>query len=121
MKFIVSIILSGLLAFAAGLYLPWWSIAPASFVVAICLVQKPVASFLSGFLGLFLLWLILTVTINSVNDSILAPKISMIMGMGESSSMLILITCILGAFVGGLGALTGSLLARIINERHSMR
>lgn len=113
MKFIVSIALSAILAFAAGLYLPWWSIALATCIVALCLVQKPLASFLSGFLGLFLLWLVLTVSINSSNGGILAPKISMIMGMGESSSMLILITCIVGAFVGGLGALTGSLLIRL--------
>lgn len=113
MKFIVSIVLSAILAFAAGLYLPWWSIALATFIVAVFLVQKPLASFLSGFLGLFVLWLILTVSINSSNDSILAPKISLIMGMGESSSMLILITCIIGAVVGGLGALTGSLLIKL--------
>jgi len=63
---------------------------------------------------LFILWLILTVSINSANGGILAPRISMIMGLGQSSSMLILITCVIGALTGGLGALTGSLLGKEI-------
>ena len=117
MKFATSIILSALLAFACGLYLPWWSIALATFTVSAALDQKPVASFLSGFIGVFVLWLMLTININSSNEAVLAPKISSIMGFGNSSFTLILITAVLGAIVSGLGALTGSLFIRMMRRK----
>jgi hypothetical protein len=114
MKFAISTLLSAMLAFALALYLPWWSIAVAAFIVAIAIPQRPLAAFLAGFVGLFLLWFILTLAINSYNANILAPKVSAIMGLGASSFMLVLITCILGALVGGLSALTGSLFLNVI-------
>lgn len=113
LKFVTTILLSALLAFACGLYLPWWSIAVATFLVSAVIVQKRLAAFLSGFIGIFLLWLFLTVSINSANDGVLAPKVSQIMGLGQSGSMLILITCVLGALIGGFGALTGALFIRL--------
>jgi hypothetical protein len=115
MKFILSILLTALLALAFGFYLPWWSIALASFVIAVIIYQRPLFSFLTGFAGLGLLWLILIFSINSSNHGILAPKISAIMGFGNGSGMLIVISCLAGAIVGGLAALTGSLLRRIVN------
>ena len=56
MKFLVSIILTALLGFAAGLFLPWWGIALAAFVVALLIPQHGGLAWLSGFLGIFLLW-----------------------------------------------------------------
>ena len=55
MKFFVSLLLTALLSFAACLYLPWWSIALAAFLVAALVPQKPFRSFLAGFAALFLL------------------------------------------------------------------
>jgi hypothetical protein len=65
-------------------------------------------------LGVLLLWLILLLSINYSNDYILAPKVSVLMGFGESIITLLLITCLIGSLTGGLAALTGSLLRRII-------
>src|SRR5687768_8336472 len=109
MKFATATFLSALLAFALALYLPWWSVGLATFIVAIAVPQRSLAAFLAGFTALFLLWLILTLVINSYNANILAPKVSAIMGLGSSSFMLVLITCVLGALVGGMSALTASL------------
>jgi hypothetical protein len=116
MKFIVSIIITALLAFAFCLYMPWWMVAVAAFLVAIFIYQHPLRSFLTGFCGIFLLWLVLVLTINSSNDGILARKISMVIGLGESSFTLVLITILIGGITGGLGALTGSHLRRLRNR-----
>src|SRR5688500_991070 len=113
-KFLITILLSAFLAFAFGMYLPWWIVALAPFLVSALIAQKPLAAFLSGFIGLFVLWLFLTISINSANGGVLAPKISQIMGLGESGTMLILITSVVGAIVGGLGALTASLFIRML-------
>ena len=111
MKFIVSILLTALLAFAFGLYLPWWSIALAAIVVAVVIDHPPFWCFLSGFVGLFVLWLILALTINAGNDGILAQRIGALIGLGEVG--LIIVTALLGAIVGGLGAMTGGLLRKL--------
>lgn len=112
MKFFVSIFLIMLLGFAFGLYLPWWTIAVASFIVAVFIYQPPLLSFLTGFSAILILWLLLILKINSSNEEILASRISLVMGFGDSAFMLVLITCIAGAVTGGLGALTGSLLRK---------
>lgn len=108
MKFIISILLTGLLSFACGIFLPWWSIAIAAFIVALLLWQSPLMSFLSVFLGITLHWGILAWVINSANQSLLAEKMVRLLGIGESSFLLILITAFIGGLVGGMAALTAS-------------
>ena len=113
MKFFISILVTGLLAFACGLYLPWWSAALASFLVAALIYQPPLRSFLTGFSAILLLWFALILFINAANDDILASRVSLVMNLG-GTYMLVILSCIIGALVGGLGALTGSFLRKII-------
>jgi len=110
MKFITSIILTGLLAFIAGLYLPWWSLAIAAFLVAALIHQKPWKAFLSGFLGLFLLWGGLALWINLKNDGVLAVKVASLLPLGGSPYLLIVVTGFIAGLIGGLAALAGSYL-----------
>ena|SRR5690349_9961247 len=113
MKFFISILVTGLLAFACGLYLPWWSVAIAAFIVASLIYQPPFRSFLTGFCAILLLWFALILKINAANENILADRVSLIMGMG-GSMMLVIISSIVGAIAGGLGALTGSYLRKML-------
>lgn len=110
MKFITSIILTGLLAFIAGLYFPWWSLAIAALAVAALIHQKPWKAFLSGFLGLFLLWGGLALWINIKNDGVLAVKVASLLPLGGSAYLLIIVTGVLAGAIGGLAALAGSYL-----------
>jgi len=114
LKYILSIIVTALLAFVAGLYLPWWGIAPAAFLVSAAIPQKPAFSFLSGFLGLFLLWEVLAWWIDSKNNGILSQKIAAILPLNGSSVLLIVITSIIGGLVAGFAALAGSYFRRLI-------
>ncbi len=108
MKFIVSILLIALLSFAAGLYLGWWSLALAAFIVAALIPQKPWKAYLSGFLGLLLLWGGLATMIDIKNQHILSQKLAQVLPLGGSYFLLILITALVAAIVAGFGALTGS-------------
>ena len=112
MKFIVSILLIALLSFAAGLYLPWWAIAPVAFLVSALIPQRPGVAFLSGFIAIFLLWGLLAWNIDMSNGSILSVKIAEIMHLGASSLLLILVTALVGALVGGSASLSGSYLKK---------
>jgi hypothetical protein len=108
MKFFISIVLIALLSVAACLYLPWWSIAAAAFIVAVAIPQKPLQSFLAGFTALFLLWGSLAWYISSNNSDLLAHKVSLLLLKMDSPGILILATALIGALVAGLAALSGS-------------
>jgi hypothetical protein len=114
LKYILSILVTALLAFVSGIYMPWWGIAVTAFLVSAAIPQKPAFSFLSGFLGVFLLWEVLAWWIDSKNNGILSQKVASLFKLGNSSVLLIVITSIIGALVAGFAALSGSYLRRLI-------
>lgn len=108
MKFTISLILIIFLSFAACLYLPWWSIAFAAFIVSVLIPQRPGRAFLTGFLALLLLWSGLSWWISNGNDHILAHKISVLILKMDSPYLLIFATGLIGGLVAGFAALAGS-------------
>ena len=108
MKFFVSILLTAILSLAIGFYMSWWSIAIGAFLVAAFIRQSPGRAWLSGFLGIFLLWAGLSWWIDIKNQGILAQKIAVLFPLGGSVLLLVLLTAFIGALVGGFAALTGS-------------
>jgi len=107
-KFVTAILLSALLSTVGCLFLPWWSIAVACFIVAVVVVQRPLFAFLSGFTGLLLLWGGLSWYLSSKNGHLLAQKMSLLILKSDKPFMLIIITALIGGLVGGLSALAGS-------------
>ena len=112
MKFFVSILLTAILSLAIGFYMNWWSIAIAAFLVAAFIRQNPGRAWLSGFLGIFLLWAGLAWWIDIKNQGILAQKIALLFPLGGSVLLLVLLTAFIGALVGGFAALTGSFIRK---------
>lgn len=110
MKFFASLILTALLSFIAGIYLPWWSIALVAFVVALLVHQKAGKSFLAGFLSIFILWAGLALLIDVQNQHILSKIIAEVLPLGGLSFLLILLTAFIGALVAGFAAMSGSYL-----------
>jgi hypothetical protein len=108
MRFILSLLLTAVLALIAGMYLPWWSIAVIAFLVALLIPQSIGGSFLSGFTAIFLLWGVLAAWVDLKNESILSHKIAQLFPLGGSSPLLLLITALAGALVGGFAAVSGS-------------
>lgn len=119
MRFAATIILTALLSFAAGLYLPWWSMALVSFLIAFFLYQKPRMAYLGGFLGLFLLWGLLATWIDVQNDHILSGRMAVLFPLKGSSSLLILVTALLAGIIGGLAALSGNYLFKLLLDHGS--
>lgn len=120
MKFFAALILTVLLAFIAGLYLPWWSIAIASFLVALLVHQRALKAFLAGLLGVFLLWAGLAEWIDLKNESILSARIAGLLPLGGNSLLLVLVTGLVGGLVAGFAAMSGSYLRRSPHRRSSL-
>lgn len=109
-KLVLSLFLSALLAYAVGLYgnLPWWSFLITNFIISVVFLQKPINAFLSGALGIGLLWLILSLVIDDQNQHLLSTKVANILPLKGSFSKLIAITTLIGFLLGGFASLTGS-------------
>ncbi len=106
MKFILQVFTIATLAYVSELFLPWWSVAIAAGIIGYFI--KSNANFFAGFLAIGLLWLLMALQIDNASPSHLAEKIAMIFTV--TKPILMIITSLLGGIVGGLGALTGSLL-----------
>ena len=115
MTFILKLLLIAALCYLAQLFLPWWIIAVCAFGVNLFLPTKGFNAFLSGFLGVGLLWLIYAGLIDQRTDSLLTEKVAEIMQF-NNAYLLVALTGLVGGLVGGMAALTGSLLR---NLRHS--
>ena len=107
MKLVVATILTALLSFVAGLYLPWWSVAIAAFFAALIIPQFPWKAFLSGFLGVFILWVVIAWWIDMKNQGILSSKIAVLFHLGSSHIVMIFVSALIGALIGGFAALSG--------------
>jgi hypothetical protein len=69
--------------------------------------QKAGFAFLSGYLGLFILWIGLAILKDLPNEHLLSMKVARILPLGGSYWALILITGFIGGLVSGLAATAG--------------
>ncbi len=116
MKFFISLLLIALLSFALSLFMPWWIIAVAAFVVAFAIPQKPWLAFLAGFLALFILWIAVSFYISSANDDLLVHKMSVLFIKADNPILLFLLTGLIGGIVAGFGGLSGRFLRQVFTK-----
>ncbi len=107
-EFFIQIIVIMLLGYLLELFFPWWSIAIAAALVGTFLRSN--ANFWAGFIGIGMLWLAGALLIDFTSPSQLATSVAEILMMNKL--ILLIITTLIGALVGGLSCLTGSLIVR---------
>lgn len=116
MKFLTQLFLIALFAYLAELVFPWWTVALCGFVVAALIPSGGPKAFLSGFLGVGLLWLGGALYFSIRTDYILTDKVAELMQLG-SPFVLIIISALIGGLCGGLGALSGSQLRGLLRQK----
>ena len=112
MRFITSILLIALLAAVAEYFLPWWSLAAVAFAVALMMKLKPGQAFLSGFLGIALLWAGIAIWRDMANDHILADRLAVLILKVPNHWLFVVLTAVVGGLVGGFAAWSGALLRK---------
>lgn len=103
--FIIQVIIIALLGYLLELFFPWWSVAIAAALGGAFLRTN--ANFWAGFLGIGMLWLVTAVLIDFTSPAELASKVASIFMINKP--ILMIVTGLIGALVGGLAAYTGSL------------
>jgi hypothetical protein len=106
MKFLTQLIFILVLGYVLELFFPWWTIAIAAFAGG--LVFNTRANFGAGFLAIALLWIIKAMLIDISAAAPLADRVAAIFTL--SKPLLFAVMALLGGFVGGFAAMTGSAL-----------
>ena len=118
MRFIIKIMLIAALAYFTGLFMPWWGIVVAGAVVSFLIPTSSFSAFVSGFIGVGLLWLVLSWQIEIESKGILTEKVARIFTL-DDPILLVLAAGIIGALCGGFGSLTGNSFRQIFLKKNS--
>ncbi len=112
MLFLIILVLS----FAGGYFLPWWVIAIAAFLAAFFAGKKPSTAFLSGFIAVFIAWVVLALFKSVPNNHILAKRVAHLFQL-HYWILILLLTGFVGGLVGGMSALSGMLLKKAFSDK----
>ena len=118
MKTFLKILVIALLGWVLQLFLPWWNIMVAAFLVNAIIYSSGWTSFMSGFWAIFLLWSLAALSIDISSNSLLSEKIAQIFQL-DNSILLVLVAALIGGLAGGFSALSGSLLRNIFGKTSS--
>ncbi len=88
------------------LFLPWWGIVIPCLIVGAWLIESGGRAFVIGFFACGLAWFLQALYIDIANESILSTRIAEMMGVG-SHWIILLVTFLIAALIGGLATLTG--------------
>ena len=105
MKFLYQTLATIIGCLVVQYFLPWWTIAIVAFGFGYYFNSKGAISFLSGFISVGILWLIMAYTIDASTKSILTEKINKLFPLNVYVLMIIV-----GGLVGGFAALTGAVM-----------
>jgi len=103
-----SFIFTLLLALLFSLFLPWWAVMVAAFVASLMIGLKKSAVFFIPFLAIALFWMGYALYLGSSNDFTLAKKIAVLFPLNGSTTLLVLITGIIGGIAAGVSSILGN-------------
>lgn len=104
-----------LVTFIFQLFSTWWSLALIAFIAAYFYGKGNRHSFISGFFAIGILWTALALFQSLPNDNVLASRVATLFQL-PNWSLLLLVTAMLGALVGGLAAWSGYLVRKVFSE-----
>lgn len=116
MKFLVKTIIIAAIAYFASQSFPWYSVVIAAFLGSLLIRTSGLVSFVSGFLAIGLLWFTLAWLIDFETGSLLTKKVAAIFKL-SGPLLLVLVTGLIGGIAGGFGALTGTTLRQIFEQK----
>ncbi|GAB3778506.1 hypothetical protein GCM10028818_27550 [Spirosoma horti] len=117
----IEFILIAIVSLLAQLVLPWWSLAIVAFII--CFWRSPGGgwAFLSGFVGIALVWLVYATIIHTRTDGVFTGRMSELLFKTNASVLPLLVTALVGGLVGGLAGLSGYFVKQAIGNQPENR
>jgi hypothetical protein len=106
-KNIKNFVFTIILAYVLSLYLPWWSVMMAALISSFLIPLKKGAVFFVPFMAIALLWIVQSYLLSSANDFILAKKIATLLMLKGNSTLLLIITGVIGGLAAGISGIFG--------------
>ncbi|GAB2522374.1 hypothetical protein [Spirosoma aerophilum] len=105
----IEIFLIAILSLLAQFILPWWSLAIVAF--GVCFWRSPGGgrAFLSGFLGVAVVWLVHALLLQFRTDGVFIGRMSELLFKTNTAALPVVVTTLVGGLVGGLAGLSGYL------------
>lgn len=112
--FPIKVLIIAILSFLLTLFLPWYTPFIVCFLAGITLSNKPGNNFLAGLFGVGLFWLGYALFLDIRNEHLLSSKVAQLfsdsLGTPLSGGILLTVTTILGALLGGLSSMAGAMI-----------
>jgi hypothetical protein len=104
-----------ILTIVSGYILPWWAAAIIAFLAALYFGKTSVQSFWSGFVALFVAWILLALIKSLPNDNILANRVAHLFHLPNWIFILV-VTAVIGGLIGGMAAWSGMLVKKAFQK-----
>jgi hypothetical protein len=107
MKLLIRLIVIGVLTYFISPFSSWWIAMAIAFAVCYISPSSGLNAFVAGFLGVGLVWVGLSWSLDVANQSAFSNTIVELFPLSESF-FLILLTGLVGGIAGGFAALSGT-------------
>jgi hypothetical protein len=104
-------------SFLLQLFLPWWSMTIAVFVISFLLGKKLWPVFFSSFFACGIIWLLMALYIHFTSGDIMTNRIAQLLSL-NSSLMLYVGAFLTAGIIGGIAALAGFFLKEILKTKN---
>ncbi len=119
------IFLLAIVCAAVQFFYPWWTMAIAALVFGFVFGQNGIRSFIIGLLGVGVVWFVYAFYLDLNNDNILSSRVAELFGLSglsdssgiSSSILLLLVTALIGGFIGGLSCTSGSFFRAMFKKK----
>lgn len=116
MIFLFRLLLIAVFTYITALFSPWWSAMMCAAMIAFTLPGNNFNAFLSGFMGVGLIWMVMAWKVDIETGSIMSLKMIEMFPI-DDTNMLIIVVALVGGLSGGLGAFTGNSLRQLFIKK----
>jgi hypothetical protein len=116
-RFFIGWVLSALIVYFIGIWLPFWAIMIVLFITAFLIGGNIGMSFLANGLGFTTSWFLLIQKIRTESGSELPNKIAELMSVQDSQHLIVYILT-LAFFIGGFSGLTGCSFKKVLDKKN---
>jgi len=108
-----------IVTFIIQLVSPWWIIIPITLVISFYFNRKPWPSFFISFIAIFMVWVLYSFYLSSMNDHILANRIGLLLGLPKNTInwfWVMLLSGLPGGMVAGFAGLAGQYMRKAFTD-----